>query len=124
AFAHNGKGKKVRVGGWGHKVGDEGSGYWIGRKAIEVILKMYDGRLSLTPLIEQVLDYYKFDSLEDFYNWLYSPNCSVDDISSLSKVVDKAREQGDQYSVAIIDEAIHELFQLIVAAVKKAELGQ
>jgi len=31
-----------RVGGWGRIIGDEGSGYWIGRKALNIAVKEYD----------------------------------------------------------------------------------
>jgi len=31
-----------RVGGWGRIIGDEGSGYWIGKKALNIIAKEYD----------------------------------------------------------------------------------
>src|SRR5699024_12039562 len=38
-FAYDGGNNPVRGGGWGHKVGDDGSGYWIGKEAILAILK-------------------------------------------------------------------------------------
>ena len=38
------KGKRFRVGGWGHVVGDEGSGYAIGRDALAACTRMLDGR--------------------------------------------------------------------------------
>ncbi|MBK9332775.1 MAG: hypothetical protein IPM96_10345 [Ignavibacteria bacterium] len=31
-----------RVGGWGRVIGDEGSGYWIGKKALNIAAKEYD----------------------------------------------------------------------------------
>ncbi len=34
--------KLFRVGGWGRIIGDEGSGYWIGRRALNLISKEYD----------------------------------------------------------------------------------
>lgn len=34
----------VRIGGWGRIIGDEGSGYWIGRKALNLITKEFDKR--------------------------------------------------------------------------------
>ncbi|PYR25690.1 MAG: hypothetical protein DMF92_20095 [Acidobacteria bacterium] len=34
----------ARAGGWGHIIGDEGSGYWIGREALAAIMRAADGR--------------------------------------------------------------------------------
>ena len=36
--------KVYRVGGWGRIIGDEGSGYWIGRSALNAIAKEYDAK--------------------------------------------------------------------------------
>ncbi len=43
--------KITRVGGWGRIIGDEGSGYWIGKRALNLVAREYDeqkkpGRLS------------------------------------------------------------------------------
>ncbi len=35
-------GKMVRAGGWGPQFGDEGSGYWMGREAIQIALQFSD----------------------------------------------------------------------------------
>ena len=37
-------GKTVRVGGWGYLLGDEGSGYYIGKRAMIEACRSYDGR--------------------------------------------------------------------------------
>jgi len=34
--------KLKRIGGWGRIIGDEGSGYWIGKKALNIATKEYD----------------------------------------------------------------------------------
>ena len=45
-----------RAGGWGHIIGDEGSGYDIGRRILTQIMKSYDGRDSKTVLAALILD--------------------------------------------------------------------
>ncbi|AXE37207.1 N-acetylglucosamine kinase [Acidipropionibacterium virtanenii] len=46
--------KVARVDGWGYLFGDAGSGYWIGRRAIEAVLRAYDGRGPATDLTDRV----------------------------------------------------------------------
>lgn len=48
-------GREVGSGGWGATLGDEGSGYWIGMKAMIAVLQAYDGRIEETMLTEAVL---------------------------------------------------------------------
>ena len=38
------EGRRVRVGGWGARVGDEGSGAWLGIEAVRAALHALDGR--------------------------------------------------------------------------------
>ncbi|WP_017436148.1 N-acetylglucosamine kinase [Saccharococcus caldoxylosilyticus] len=116
-YAHNGKGKIVRVGGWGHRVGDEGSGYWIGKEAIRSVLKMYDGREKNTILAQLLLQHFQFNSLEDLYNWVYSEHYSVDDVAALTMVVEQGLNQGDEVSQKILDQASYELEKLLLVAI-------
>jgi len=44
AWASDGEGRTCRVGGWGSLFGDEGSAFWIGRKALGIITAILDGR--------------------------------------------------------------------------------
>ena len=46
--------KAVRVDGWGWILGDAGSGFWIGRRAIDMALRAYDGRGPETALLDLV----------------------------------------------------------------------
>ncbi len=44
AWARNAQGQTTRVGGWGSTFGDEGSAYWIGRTALQLLCQALDGR--------------------------------------------------------------------------------
>ena len=47
-------GRRVRVGGWGSRVGDEGSGAWLGIEAVRATLRALDGRDPAGPLAAAV----------------------------------------------------------------------
>lgn len=48
-------GREARAGGWGHLLGDEGSGYWIGRELVRRALARHDDGLSPDALDRAVL---------------------------------------------------------------------
>ena len=44
AYGRNDRNQAARAGGWGYMLGDEGSGYWIGRAALRAVLRESDRR--------------------------------------------------------------------------------
>lgn len=122
AYAHDGNHNIVRVGGWGHRVGDEGSGYWIGKEAIRAVLKMLDGREERGVLADLVLQHFNFETADDLFNWVNSSDYSVNKVGTLAVIVDEAFQQGDLASKHILDGASEELFSLLLTAVKNSKL--
>jgi len=55
AYGRGAEGRVERCGGWGMLVGDEGSGYWIGRTALQRALQSVDGRQPPTGLLPVLL---------------------------------------------------------------------
>ena len=58
AYGRNEQNQAARAGGWGYMLGDEGSGYWIGRAALRAVLREADRRgpaTQLTGLLLQLL---------------------------------------------------------------------
>lgn len=54
-WAGDGHGLNRRCGGWGDIVGDEGSGYWLGREALTETTRWLDGRSEARGFAEAVL---------------------------------------------------------------------
>lgn len=59
-------GRESGAGGFGATLGDEGSGVWIGMKAISAVLQAYDGRLEKTKLTEALLEHFGIPHVQDF----------------------------------------------------------
>src|SRR5579872_3801360 len=58
AYGRNAAGEAARAGGWGHMIGDEGSGYWIGREALAAVMRAGDGRGPETALTAEILAHF------------------------------------------------------------------
>ncbi|QIC05935.1 N-acetylglucosamine kinase [Brevibacillus sp. 7WMA2] len=118
-------GKRSRVGGWGHLVGDEGSGYWIGKQALTAIFQASDGRSDATLLAEEVLTYLQIEDVEQLFHWVYNEKTySVDRVGELSRLVSRAAHQGDQTAHRILERATDELFAGIKTVMDQLDLQE
>jgi N-acetylglucosamine kinase-like BadF-type ATPase len=87
AFAVNQKGETAQAGGWGYLVGDEGSGYWFGRQAINRVIRAHDGLAPPTNLTEVILDALNLNAVPDLLQWLYQGESRVRAIARLAPIV-------------------------------------
>ncbi|MFF2156281.1 N-acetylglucosamine kinase [Paenibacillus chitinolyticus] len=118
-YGVNGQGRSARAGGWGYRVGDEGSAYWIGKQALTAILQTLDGRQGPTSLARRVLPYLDLRSEEELYNWVYSADYRVDTVAELSLLVSDSAREGDASSLRILEAAADELFYGGLAVIEK-----
>lgn len=95
-----------RVGGWGRDIGDEGSGYQIGRRALAAVAKSYDGRSVPTALTESV---FKKLKLADAAGLVEKVSRNAFDISTLAPLVLEAAKDGDKVAEEILKQAADEL---------------
>lgn len=123
AFAHDGHGNIIRSGGWGHRVGDEGSGYWIGREALRAVFRMEDGRGQVTSLKEELLKELALPSIEDLSGWLYGPDYGVDQVARLAIIVDRCAQRGDRMAITILEQAAEELAVLVATVLRRSWLS-
>lgn len=123
-FGINEAGITARAGGWGHRVGDEGSGYWIGKQAITAILKSADGREKATQLTDQVLSFLGLPNTDALVNWTYGPEYSVEKVGELSRLVSQTAEQGDEVAARILQRAAEELAAAARAVIDRLALTE
>ena len=102
-----------RAGGYGWQMGDEGSGYGIGRSALGAVSRAHDGRGPATKLTLRVMAGAKARSFDDLINW--ATVATPADIASLAPGVMEMSAHGDSVAQGIVDYAVRELVLLATA---------
>lgn len=118
-FGRNSSGEVCRAGGWGHILGDEGSGYDIGRRALISIARSSDGRDDGTLLTSMVLEHLKLKNPEDIIGFVYRSSTGKREISEIAKIVDNAYKMGDNTSKRILKYSAEELYKCTLPVIKK-----
>ncbi|WP_062514331.1 N-acetylglucosamine kinase [Halobacillus sp. KGW1] len=99
-----------RCGGWGHILGDEGSGYYISLKALSEVTKAADGRRGETILTELLLEKWQLDKPEQLIRFIHEGNrMEKQTIAGVAECVIAASETGDSTATRILHTAAEEL---------------
>ena len=107
AFGRSPSGSTARCGGWGPVCGDEGSGAWIGRRALSVVTASADGREPETALVGAVLTAAQVNEPQELIAWAASATPAL--FASLAPVVSSVADAGDLRANAILSLAVEEL---------------
>ncbi len=110
---------RLRSGGWGPLLGDEGSGYDIGLRTIKAAIYSLDGRRPPSVLTEMIKEYFGVEQLWNIIGILANEPDSRHVIASVAKVTSKAAEQGDAVAIDIYKHAAKELYRMTRAVIKK-----
>ena len=109
AYGCDSAGYAARAGGWGYVLGDEGSGYWIGRLALRAIVRETDGRSAPTSLTPRVLAHFGVDRPDELLQTVYHEDFEPAAVAALATHVQQAREEGDPVATAILARGAEEL---------------
>ncbi len=109
AYGRNQKGRTARAGGWGFAVSDEGSGHWIGHRAVQAVLDAHDSA-ETTALTEAVLGAWRLHGIEDLVRMANSS--PPPDFASLFPHVQAAAGAGDTRAHEVLTAAASELGRL------------
>src|SRR5256886_10788952 len=86
----NRQGKRGLAGGWGPVAGDEGSGSWIARRALQAVAHATDERGPKTALTRAACEYFQVAAPDDLATAIYAPTITNDRIAGFSKHVIEA----------------------------------
>jgi N-acetylglucosamine kinase-like BadF-type ATPase len=105
----NSRGRRVRAGGWGPTIGDEGGGAWIARQALRAVAHAADGRGPATSLTEAACAYFHVSSADDLSTAIYAPTITNERIAGFTKPIIEAAKANDAIARQIIRQAGTEL---------------
>lgn len=113
ALGRDASGKSHRTGGFGWQMGDEGSGYGIGKAAMGAVSRAHDGRGPSTRLTLRAMAATKANNFDQFVSW--GTTATPADVAALAPGVIEMAALGDQVAQGIVDYAVRELVLLVTA---------
>ncbi|SMF69893.1 BadF-type ATPase [Paenibacillus uliginis N3/975] len=111
------KGKRYRVGGWGHILGDEGSGYQIGLLTLKTVIKSLEGMLPATLMSQRITDAYNFGHISELKSYVYQSSIGRNDIAAFARYCVEAAKDGDDLAQGILRDQAVELAETTTALI-------
>ncbi|WP_295807106.1 N-acetylglucosamine kinase [uncultured Nitratireductor sp.] len=104
------KGRRLRIGGYGFPISDEGSGADIGLNAVRAALQGHDGRIPLSLLLTEIMNRFDDDPAE-VVAWM--DRASATDYATLAPMVLRHADQGDAAARRIVQDAAAQIDMLV-----------
>jgi N-acetylglucosamine kinase-like BadF-type ATPase len=108
-YGRNANFEAARAGGWGHMIGDEGSGYWIGRESLAAVMRAADGRGPATRLSAEILAHFNVEDESRLPRIVYDRELPRGSVAALGPITQKVAEEGDAVALRILERAADEL---------------
>jgi glucosamine kinase len=120
AVGRNERGELTRAGGWGRLVSDEGSGHWIGQRAVSRCLRAMDqGRSS--KLVTGVMEHWHIATREQLVHHCH--RIPIPDFSELFPIVLAASQTGDAIACEVLNAAAVELARITQVVLRRLWIG-
>lgn len=116
-------GNQWKSGGWGYKIDDPGSGYYLGREAIAYTARAYDGRAKKSKLSEEVFEKLGLKEINDISRVLYAEDFTRTKIASFAGVVLHHAEEGVEEALEIVNGGCKELALMAKAVESKLKFN-
>src|SRR3989440_5274379 len=110
AYARDPAGQLHRAGGYGWQLGDEGGGYWLGRRALDVTARAQDGRGEGSTLLARLLGALGLPRFDDLVRW--SGTATPAQMAALAPHVLNAAREGEVVARRAVADAANELVEL------------
>lgn len=116
-------GAQMRAGGWGHRIGDEGSGYAIGQNALRHIFRASDGSEPASCIRDAILSELHINTIDDLMAWVYSDEYTVDRVASLAPILFRLAHVGDSTALALLHRAGQDLAVACTTVIQSLRLS-
>src|SRR5882762_5193540 len=111
AHARGADGRLYRAGGHGWQLGDEGGGYWLGRRALSAAARAQDGLEESSTLLERLLVALGLQTFDDLIRW--TATATPAQVAALAPHVLNSAAEGEAVAQRAVDAAAEELAQLV-----------
>ncbi len=119
-FGVDDSGNSARASGWGYFVGDEGSGYWLGKQLLSLFTKQSDGRMAKTYLYDLIRSEFELEEDFELLTLVYDElELKRSNISRLALLASRAAQKGDEEARKLFREAACEHSLTIKAIIEK-----
>lgn len=109
-------GGRETAGGWSSRLGDEGSGYWIGLHAIRRALHAHDCEQP-TRILDVVGQIWGAANLDELVN--IGDGTPQPDFAALAPAIDKLAEDGDPVALGVLRQAAADLVAFVLLVREK-----
>ena len=105
-----------RSSGWGWLIGDEGGGFYLGRRAIQESARIADGRSGGSQVIlDEVMKFFRVQEPRQLVNEVYEKPINIRRIAMVARIVSKLASRGDKTAESLLNEAAEENARCIIA---------
>jgi N-acetylglucosamine kinase-like BadF-type ATPase len=104
-------GSRETAGGWSSRLGDEGSGYWIGVNSLRRALHAHD-RQQPTQIIQRVSTLWGTPTMDDFIN--KGDGTPPPDFAALAPTINELAEAGDPVAKETLAQAAADLVEFVL----------
>jgi N-acetylglucosamine kinase-like BadF-type ATPase len=119
AWGRNAEGAEARAGGWGYLLGDEGSGYWLGREAVRYSLRRMNRGLEPDQLTAALLESCQLDHPNKLIALFHSAETGRRYWAQRARVVVEAAKAGHAPGAELLEQAGRDLAGLAVEVLRQ-----
>ena len=109
-------GSQESAGGWSSRLGDEGSGYWIGLHSVRRALKAYDHEKP-SRVLEKVGEIWGTPDIDDLVN--LGDGTPGPDFAALAPAIDELALAGDAVALEVLAQASADLVEFVLLVREK-----
>jgi N-acetylglucosamine kinase-like BadF-type ATPase len=109
-------GSQESAGGWSSRLGDEGSGYWIGLHSVRRALRAYDHGQP-TQVLKKVGEIWGTPELDELVN--LGDGTPGPDFAALAPAINELAEAGDPVALGVLHQASADLIEFVLLVREK-----